>query len=77
MKCARGEPRGEALHCVFDASTRFSLHAGARRAHVSDDADADLAPLLERAQDLGLAYNVFVDGQHGAYRSIAMPVCPV
>ena len=76
VKCARGEPRGEALACVLDASNRYSLHAGARRgdADVGGDSDADLAPLLARAQALGLAYNVFVDGRHGAYRSIAMPV---
>ncbi|KAK9916399.1 hypothetical protein WJX75_002178 [Coccomyxa subellipsoidea] len=72
MKCARAEPRGGALRCVMDASSKYSLHTGDRCGDVSDG-DADLAPLVERARQLDLTFNVFVDGRHGAYRSIPMP----
>ena len=30
MKCARAEPRGGALRCVMDASSKYSLHTGDR-----------------------------------------------
>ncbi|EIE19942.1 hypothetical protein COCSUDRAFT_58179 [Coccomyxa subellipsoidea C-169] len=72
MKCARAEPRGGALRCVMDASSKYSLHTGDRRGDVGDG-DADLAPLVERARQLDLTFNVFVDGRHGAYRLIPMP----
>ncbi|EIE19938.1 hypothetical protein COCSUDRAFT_44339 [Coccomyxa subellipsoidea C-169] len=72
MKCARAEPRGGALRCVMDASSKYSLHIGDRRGDVSDG-DAVLAPLVEQARQLDLTFNVFVDGRHGAYRFIPMP----
>ena len=73
VRCARMEPQGKLLRCVFDASTRFSLHAQSRGAS-GNDSDADLAALVQQARHLDLITNVFVDGQHGSYRSLRVPV---
>lgn len=47
--------------------------AGDRDADISD-ADAELERLVNRACHLDLAYNVYVDGQHGNYRCVPLPV---
>ena len=38
------------------------------------DADAELERLVACACHLDLAYNVYVDGQHGNYRCVPLPV---
>ena len=36
--------------------------------------NADLAALVQRARHLDLVTNVFINGQHGSYRSLRVPV---
>jgi fatty acid synthase len=78
VRCARAEPHGEVLRCVFDASTRHSLCAAARAGAADASADvaedAELAAALARARVLDLAYNVFRDGRHGCFRSVPLLV---
>ena len=73
VRCARAEPGGAALRFALDASSQYSLHAPAR-ARVDDVSDADLASLVARAARLDLVSNVFVDGRHGSYRNMRVPV---
>ena len=72
-RCAYVEPQGTLLRCVYDASTHFNLHAQCRGASEGDE-NADLAALVQRARHLDLVTNVFIDGQHGSYRSLRVPV---